>query len=209
MRLDPQGVAHASISVVNRPGTLAREILIQGAAERDVQDLEATTNGEQREAAALGTCDERELDCVAPRVRFPELGVRLGPVAGGLDIFAAAEHEALHPVEHGACGVGIEQRRHHNGDQARATERLHVGGVQRDPLPPLVGAARRAHRDDLGHPREAEDPGAAAGGGAPKSGQRGLLTLVQSTRTPYSGTARSPAVSWPMLGYPVGGRCDS
>src|SRR5207253_8302382 len=95
MRLDPQGVAHASIGVVDRPGTLAREILIQGAAERDVQDLEATTNGEQREAAALGTCDERELDCVAPRVRFPELGVRLGPVAGGLDIFAAAEHEAL------------------------------------------------------------------------------------------------------------------
>src|SRR5207244_2708297 len=130
MRLDPQGVAHASIGVVDRPGTLAREILIQGAAERDVQDLEATTNGEQREAAALGTCDERELDCGAPR-------------------------------------------------------------------------------DDRGHPREAEDPGAAAGGGAPKSGQRGLLTLVQSTRTPYSGTARSPAVSWPMLGYPVGGRCDS
>src|SRR5438128_11554326 len=70
MRLDPQGVAHASISVVNRPGTLAREILIQGAAERDVQDLEATTNGERREAAGPGTRDARELRAGAPRRPF-------------------------------------------------------------------------------------------------------------------------------------------
>src|SRR5437588_835612 len=59
---------------------------------------------------------------------------------------------------------------------------------------------RPAHRDDPGHGVEA---------GEPRSGQCGLETPRQSTRTPYSGIVLSPPLTMPSCGYDLGGRCPS
>src|SRR5205085_1208189 len=72
--------------------------------------------------------------------------------------------------------------------------------VQGDALPTTVGATRGAHRDDPAHGVEA---------GEPRSGQCGLETPPQSTRTPYNGMVLSPPITMPSCGYDLGGRCPS
>ena len=190
--------------MVHRAGALARQVLIQRAAEGDVQDLDAAADGQDREPASLGARDEGQLDRVARPIGLAQLGVRRRPVAAGLHILAPREDETVHPVERGARRVGVEDGRDDEGNDPGAHEGVHVSRIQGDALPPRVGAARRAHRHD---PRHCAELGGAAG--VPSNGHFGFETPAQSTRTPYTGIVRSCPVREPMLGYPSGGRCDS
>src|SRR5205807_9308129 len=128
--------------------------------------------------------------------------MRRRAVAGRLDILASGEHQPLDAVEGGARGVGLEHRWHEQGHEAGAREGAHVRDVEGDAFPTAVGATRRAYRDDFGH-------GVGAGTGEPRSGQCGLETPPQSTRTPYSGMVLSPPLTVPSCGYDFGGRCPS
>src|SRR2546421_2536869 len=201
LRLDAQPVTGGGVAVIDRPAAaLAREILIQGPTQGDVQDLDAAADGEDRKPAALRARDQRQFDGIARGVGFPELGVGRRPIAGRLDILAPGEHQPLDPVQCGARGLGVEDRRYEEGHEAGAREGAHVRDVEGDALPTAVGAARRAHRDHFGHGVEA---------GEPRSGQCGLETLRQSTRTPYNGIVLSPPLTVPSCGYDFGGRCPS
>src|SRR5207302_1046619 len=201
VRLDAQLVAGGGVGVIDgAPPALAREVLIQRPAQRDVQDLDAATDGEDREPASLRAGDERQLDGIAAGVGLAELGVRDRTIAGRLDVLPTGEHQPLDPVERGARGVGLEDRRHEERNQAGAREGADVRDVQGDALPTTVGATRGAHRDDPAHGVEA---------GEPRSGQCGLETPPQSTRTPYKGMVLSPPLTMPSCGYDLGGRCPS
>ena len=104
--------------------------------------------------------------------------MRRRAVAIGSDVFTAREDEAPHDGERGAGPIGRQHGRNGQGDEARALERANIRGVQGDALAAIDEAARRRHSDGW---RRAHDVGVA---GPPNKGQRGLLTLAQSTRTP-------------------------
>src|ERR1051325_5853470 len=205
VRLDAQPVASGRVGVIDRaPPALAREVLVQGAAQGHVQDLDAATDGEDGKPATLRAGDERELDGIAGGIGFAEPGMRQRAIARRLDVLTPGEHQPLDAVECGARGLGVEHRWDQGGHEAGAGEGAHVRDVEGDAFPTAVGAARRAHRDDLGH-----DVGAGEGEGEPRSGQLGLETPRQSTRTPYSGMVLSPPLTVPSCGYDLGGRCPS
>src|SRR2546429_1832542 len=201
--LDAPGLAGGRGGVVDRAApALAREVLVQRSAQGDVQDLDAATDGEDRKPAPLRAGDERQLDGITGGIGFAELGVRRRAVAGRLDVLASGEHQPLDAVEGGARGVGLEHRWHEQGHEAGAREGAHVRDVEGDAFPTAVGATRRAYRDDFGH-------GVGAGTGEPRSGQCGLETPGQSTRTPYRGMVLSPPLTVPSCGGDFGGRCSS
>src|ERR1043166_3312074 len=203
VRLDAQPVASGRVGVIDRPpAAFAREVLVQRPAQGHVQDLDAATDGEDGEPAALRAGDERELDGIAGGIGFAEPGMRRGAIARRVDVLPAGEHQPLHPVEGGARGLGVEHRWHQEGHEAGAGEGAHVRDVEGDAFPTAVGAARRAHRDDFDH-------GVAAGEGEPRSGQLGWEPPRQPPRTPYSGMVLSPPLTVPSCGYDLGGRCPS
>ena len=92
---DPQRVAPALVAVVDGTGTLARQVLIERPAQRDVQDLDAAADREDRLGLGPGLADQRELDRVARRVHLAEGGVRRRPVAGRRDVLAPGQHQPI------------------------------------------------------------------------------------------------------------------
>src|SRR6478735_1131132 len=75
-------------------------MLDQGSAERDIEQLDATANAEHRHIALVGAPGESELEGVASLV--DAIGLRVNGVIaeeGGIDIGAAAEDEAIHKRE--------------------------------------------------------------------------------------------------------------
>src|SRR6266545_7659205 len=84
--LDAQRVARARIGVVDAARALARQVLVQGAAQSDVQDLDPAADGEDRQPPGAGAGDEGELHCVPRRIDFLQLWVRVGAVAARLAV---------------------------------------------------------------------------------------------------------------------------
>src|SRR5712671_33478 len=114
------------------------------------------------------------------------------------DVFTAGQHEAPYDRE---CGAGMIRRQHGWDGQrheTRALERANISGVEGDTLAAFDEAARRRHSHGW---RRAHDVWDA---GPPSKGQRGLLTLAQSTRTPYRFSAVLPPMIVPIAGCPAG-----
>ena len=195
IRLDPEPVTPGLVGVVDGTRPLARKVPIQRAAERDVEDLDAATNAQHRQPALARRGDEGDLERVPRVVRILELRVRPGAVARRLDIPAAREHQPGEVGEDGGCAIRVERRRHDKRHEAGARERVDVRRVEGDALPAMVRAPRRRHRHDPAHRL-----GAASAADGPSSGQRGLLTPAQSTRTPNRGMLRSVPVTAPSGG---------
>ena len=104
--------------------------------------------------------------------------MRRRAVASGGDVFTTGEHEPAHGREGGAGAIGRQHRRNGKGNQAGAFEGANVGGIQGDALAALDQAAGRRHSNRGSRFHDVWDAG------PPNKGQRGLLTLAQSTRTP-------------------------
>jgi hypothetical protein len=85
--------------VVQMCRELTWDVLYQGAAERDVHDLNPTANRECREPPATGLQNQRDLALVA---FFVSLDGRMRGLAvpAGSDVFATRDHEAGETVEH-------------------------------------------------------------------------------------------------------------
>ena len=79
--------------VVHLRRPLARQILIQRPAERDVQNLRPAANRKQRELARAGGFDQREFGRVARRIDFAEFRMRRGAVARGIDVLTAGDQQ--------------------------------------------------------------------------------------------------------------------
>ena len=85
--------------VGQRDGHLRWQILDQRAARRDVEDLHAPADGQQRQALAQAAVRHLDLEGVARL-----LGERAGrvhrlAVQGGVDVGAAGEHDAVGAVQ--------------------------------------------------------------------------------------------------------------
>jgi hypothetical protein len=65
------------------------QVLMQGAAERDVEDLQAPADAEDRQPAGQRALAQVEFGAVAVGVERPGRGVRGGAVPGRLDVAPA------------------------------------------------------------------------------------------------------------------------
>ncbi len=91
------------------------EVLVQAAAERDVEDLCATTDAQYRDPTRTRTAGELDLEAVQVGLGRPQRRVRLGAVRGGMDVRTAGEAERVESVEQRidlTGGYGREDHRH-------------------------------------------------------------------------------------------------
>src|SRR5262245_57249537 len=111
------------------PGPLRYEaqVLGQGPAERDVEDLDAAARPQDRQAALHGPPAKVELERVAVRLwRREQLVGRLA-VAGRLDVTAASEEDSVAGVERLVEERPVQTRKHQRdaagkGDRALMTD---------------------------------------------------------------------------------------
>ena len=131
------------------------KVLVQGPAARNVQQLHAAADAEDRKLAAIGGAHQRELHRVDPRLGRAEVGMGLGAVCARLDVGPAGQAQAIDAVEQGADRVRA-QRRHDHRDPAGALDRLGIQRGQRHldlrrlamgPRAYLIGAPKLRGRD--------------------------------------------------------------
>ncbi len=127
---------------VAQPGPVRRavgdvaDVLLQVAAVRDVEQLEAAADTEHRQVAGDRAAGERQLGPIAADVRRIGRGVRLGPVVRRPDVLAADQDQPVEDLEHAGrvvgrvIGVGRQQQRDAAG-RVHALDvalRNHAGG---------------------------------------------------------------------------------
>jgi hypothetical protein len=97
------------------------QVLEQGPAAGDVQDLQATADGKCRDGLALGGLDQCRLDFVALVAGAPGLGMRSFSVSRRVHVRPAGEDDAVEAVEE---DPGIAHRQPLYRDQHRKTARM-------------------------------------------------------------------------------------
>ena len=75
------------------------QVLDEGAATGDVEQLHPAADAEDGKVALEGTADEGELEAIALGPSAPGLGVWGGAVGGRVDVRAAGEQQRVEPVE--------------------------------------------------------------------------------------------------------------
>ena len=120
-------IAIAPGIVIDRRWALAGNVLNQSTAQRYVQDLNAATDGEHREPAAVRFDDQRDLTLVAPLVHFDRRMCRLA-IPRRIHIFAARHDETSDSLEHGVSGRRGE-RGHNEGNESDMLEGFGIGRV--------------------------------------------------------------------------------
>ena len=83
-----------------------RQVLVERAAAGDVEHLHPAADAEQRHVALERAPRQRELEAVALGPGALRLGVRLGAVAGRVDVGAAGEDQPVEQVEQ-PVGIGL------------------------------------------------------------------------------------------------------
>ena len=76
------------------------EVLMECAAEGDVENLRTSADAEQRQPARQRPADQGQFPCVAIARRFVGARVRSLTVGGGVDVAAAGDHQTVETVEH-------------------------------------------------------------------------------------------------------------
>src|SRR3989454_3546306 len=95
---------------------LIRDVLVEAPAQRDVDDLDAAADGEERHVVVERPVDEADLESVTRRGDFARGVVALLAEARGVDVAAAREDEAVEALpEHTERGL-VELRREQHGD---------------------------------------------------------------------------------------------
>ena len=153
--------------VVLDVGVGIADVLVEGAAEDDVEKLHAAADGEQRHAGSEGGAGEFDFEGVAFGVGVAGGEIGLAVESGG-DVGAAGEDEAAERVE-GWCGVGGDA-----GD-------VEAGGLEGVAIGAGLGWEAVGEADAGGHihiVRETGETGgaipAAAHGGKAAGGGRGM-----------------------------------
>jgi hypothetical protein len=108
------------------PG-LGREILVQGAAAGHVDQLHPAADTEDRQPVSQRGREQLQLRLVALGVDAAGPGVRLGAVAGRVDVAAAGEDQ---PVQAAQGPRDAGHRRQQHGDTARLGDLVDVAGGQ-------------------------------------------------------------------------------
>ncbi len=100
-------VPRGALRVLDGVGYLARDVLVEGAAVRDVDELDAAADREDRDAPALGLREQRQLVGVAVGRGGVELRVGLLAVRGGVDVDPTRQEQ---PVAVGELLGGLPPR---------------------------------------------------------------------------------------------------
>ena len=108
------------------------QVLVQGAAQVDVEDLAAPADGEDRHVGLEGGGQEGPFTGVPIQVDAPDLGVRVRTVGGGVQVATAGEDEGVeHGDDVGGAGGGAARgragRREEEGTTAGGGHQLEVG----------------------------------------------------------------------------------
>ena len=104
------------------PGPVG-QVLVERAAARHVQRLQAAADGEDGDAARVRAAGDLELEEVELGLHGPELGVAALVVGGRVEVGAAGEADARQAVEQRLDRLDL-QRRHHHRDAAGRLDRL-------------------------------------------------------------------------------------
>lgn len=115
---------HAGCGSVTGVAEDVGQVLVETAAEVDVEDLHAAADPEERQAAVEGGGDQRELGLVAEVAHVAGLGMRGFAVVGRVDVTTAGDDEAVEYVHKGARRAG---RREQNGLPAGRRHAVHIG----------------------------------------------------------------------------------
>lgn len=125
------GFGFASRVAFGRKTELRRQILIERAAESDVEDLRAAANGENRKVLFPGLANEVEFELVALRLNGAALGKGRLAVEPRVDVGTAREQQPVELieelVEHDLFGKRQSERH-----AARSADALFVPGARSD-----------------------------------------------------------------------------
>src|SRR5436305_6972829 len=97
------------LAVVQMIAENVREMLMERPAPRDVEELHAAADAEDRKAAPVGGLDQGELDGVHARLGRAELEMWLLAIGARLDIRTARQADAVDAVEQGGDRVGPQE----------------------------------------------------------------------------------------------------
>ena len=126
------------------------QVLRERAAQGDVQHLDPAADAEEGHVAIDGCPHQGGLEGVALAVGLLGLGMRRGPVRGGLEVVAPGEEESVDGVEHlgRVARVGWDD----HCDAARGLDLAHVVGSHHGrllvPRTPLSAQHRAGDADD-------------------------------------------------------------
>lgn len=133
--------------MVEGAGSLTRDVLHQGAAERDVEDLETATDRKRWACACAGGFDQRHLRGVTFGIRLFDGRIARGVVALGVDVFTAGEHETVARVDDRSCMADAGERRDDEGQRAGTLDGFDIRGIEADAAPMIIRADGGRDRD--------------------------------------------------------------
>jgi hypothetical protein len=120
---DPAVIASGKAVVLERAGPLGADVLIQAAAERHIQHLQAATQSEQRFPVFHRPPRELQLDEIARRIDDAAFGALGLAEIHRIDIHTASQQHAVQPIVDLVQGFEIvgEERDHprHAADSRR------------------------------------------------------------------------------------------
>ena len=97
---------------VDRLAVLIGKVLDERAAERDVQDLHASTDREHGDAGGQRMPNGADLEVVALAVRLLEARLRARAIAGGIQISPADEEQAVDRIDDASRRARVDRQEH-------------------------------------------------------------------------------------------------
>ena len=88
-----------------------RQVLVQRAAERDIEDLRAPTDAQHRQPPGQRALQQRELPTIAGSAGLVGRRMRLLAVGDGVQVVAAGNHQGVQAVQNGMDDVGVHRLR--------------------------------------------------------------------------------------------------
>ena len=137
-RLVPPRLLERLLAVVERRREIARDVLEEAPAERDVQHLKAAADREERHAAFERPVGQLDLERVTRRRDLGRRRVARLAEARGVHVTAAREEHAVDPREQRRARRRAELRRQHHRHTARLLDRIEVRRVDVRALRVLV-----------------------------------------------------------------------
>jgi hypothetical protein len=119
---------------------LRSDVLNERSAEGHIEDLDAAANGEHRNSPRLRFLDESCFGRIARGVDGAYFFVALFPVASGIDVLTAGEHETGNRIEHRGRCRGTRQWRNDEWYEPCVFEGCYVSGGKPDTTGIAIGA---------------------------------------------------------------------
>src|SRR5215510_4261251 len=129
-----------------RPG-LRAHVLVEGAAERDVEHLDAAANSEERRLLLERHVRHRRLERIARRRHVVERRMRRLAEARGIHVATAREKNGVEATHEPRQGRGGELRGEEHGHAARLLHRFEIRGIDVGALGRLADGDRRGDAD--------------------------------------------------------------